>query len=113
MVFIFSMFPLLFTILVSPLTHLPVAVPPVTNALSSYSIPSHIKEAAEIEIVFWLIMSVIVMGFVANFLNVIVFPFIEMGFNVAFTLSPVSNCASNNGVSNEMLLPTLLPINDE
>jgi two-component system sensor histidine kinase EvgS len=49
---------------------------------------------------------VIVHGFAANFLIVIVLPFVEIGVKVAFTLSPDKRCASINGLRSVISLPT-------
>src|SRR3989338_293408 len=76
---------------------LPVAVPPDIKVDNSYCTPSHINAAASAEIECVLMKSVIVHGFAANFLNVIVFPFTEIGSRVAFTLSPPFKCASMSG----------------
>src|SRR3989338_2855022 len=88
----------------------PVAVPPDINADSSNWVPSHIKAAAAGLIVSDFMKSVIVQGFAANFLNVIVFPWTDMGSKVAFTLSPVSRWASIKGSRIVICLPIFLPI---
>src|SRR3989338_1612911 len=87
----------------------PVPVPPVNKMESSYSIANQISAAAETEIVFVLMKSVIVHGLAANFLNVIVLPLEDIGSKVAFTLSPVSRLASIRGSRIVICLPILLP----
>jgi hypothetical protein len=68
----------------------PVAVPPAINAANSYWTPSHIKAADPVDIVSDFMKSVIVHGFAANFLRVIVLPLTDIGSKVAFTLSPLA-----------------------
>src|SRR3989338_6794963 len=88
----------------------PVAVPPLINVDSSNCTPSQIRAAASVDIVLSFMKSVIVHGFAANFLKVIVLPLTEIGSKVAFTLSPPLKWASIKGSSIVSCLPTLLPI---
>ena len=68
----------------------PLAVPPDIRTFISNSIASHINDATSKFTVLFPIKSIIVQGSRANFLIVIVFPFVETGPRTALTLSPVT-----------------------
>src|SRR3989344_8266799 len=89
-------------------TVFPEAVPPENKIFISYSIASHKRAAISLLTVLFPIKSIIVQGSLENFLIVFVFPFVAIGYNTALALSPVTTCASNNGVKTLICLPTLL-----
>ncbi len=90
----------------------PLAVPPENSRLISFCMHSHTSEASSSEIEPFFISAVIVHGFFANFLIVIVLPPCDIGYSVAFTLEPSASSASMRGARLFISLPILLPICD-
>ncbi len=92
----------------------PDAVPPAIIMFISYSMHNHRSAATSFERVFTLgsMRWIMVHGFLANFLMVSVFPLVDIGNNVALTLSPLIRWASMRGMRFVICLPILLPIID-
>src|SRR3989344_8329246 len=88
----------------------PEAVPPEIKMFISYSVASQINAAVSKSQVLLFIKSIIVNGSLANFLIVIVFPFVFIGYKTAFILSPETRWASNNGLKTDICFPILLAI---
>src|SRR3989338_1879928 len=86
----------------------PEPVPPDPSMFFSYSMASQIKAMDSLFTVFALMKSVTVHGSRLNRRIVIVLPCVEVGWRVAFALSPDTRCASSKGFKMVICLPTLL-----
>ena len=89
---------------------LPEAVPPEKRRLISFWMQSQTSAAIWLDMVPFFIMAVMVHGFLANFLIVIVLPTCDIGKSVALTLDPSASSASMSGARLFISLPILLPI---
>src|SRR3989344_5499821 len=91
---------------------LPEAVAPATITFNSYWIASHKKASISFEMALFFNKVITFQGLLENFLIVIVLPCVEIGNNVAATLSPVIRRASIIGFNKLICLPAFLPICD-